>query len=1468
MAESVSGGRIIRAEEIQFRISDPGFYLDGRLTAMVEGGAYDFMGRKIFTVGFFRQNVGFGITSIDVEVNTSLQPIITITFKDLYGNAMFGKNVNTELTSQITEAIRVNDQNTNVKDFSVLFNWPPPKFLFTFKGFLGKQVSWILNLKKTSTSYQSDGSYDITCEFVPNQWGFMADLPFLFLLAVKGLKKNELPPEEFKKVKTIFDLIKIGKQVEIKTKETTKEFDVLLKQMTLLKANRIVEAVAISKVIKFDQVINGSVGNLTVKSTSKNGQTLNFTDIKINTPTDDSIKTIELIKQKTSSSAEELRRVNTYLLLNADIGAYTSANIKAVGGITFEKGQRLGVLNIEANIQQRLKLINDNILIIEDAIKERTYDSSKTQLRQITIGEVFKQLSMDAGYVLGRILQAGYSSYIKNQSKRDELSVRGSIHGRQFPLTIDKTPEKKEIPAIGLGIGVEEGELAFVDQFITAVSEGIAKDLLVNNQGGGISAENALTKRINNIEAIKGNPYSPFYRVIAENIIVRSAIIAYLTRSNDPNYPGDFATTVKIDRDSIEEVLKLAEADMENITTEMLSSMADDEFLKLKQFCIFWNRFISTDGLTYLKNTPEDFLTQNVAVINQKGDPVDTTGFDGALPDSLLNRQVVIEADANGRNPLIKTLGTIINEVFSPRNDTTNTNQDADKTDASNASFINLKSFQATSFYNNGIIWALPTFAKGEDVYVYTIFEGTDATKAQEVNNASSDSETRSEDLDVDNIILPNYTAAGLVPVDTYLDSENEVLPRVSNMNTRFNIGVLKYSSISNPSPKLFQGKFTNTFAADFDTECVYKQNALIVDPNSVITDPSIQLPATNIVYSAAIHVETNDEGIIFGPFYEVRGSNSGQNHRACIKQMCVTILNKMNKIEEERNQVISDVLGKATEQREGMYKQFNTIYHQWESLMYKDPVDSDDLTSSSVLDAEQISKDFTDKYSNHKSTSDGTSNIDLENIGSNSFIYDYPLNKTANIKVADSIINLDPLYHPNGNTTVLNIIQQICTKNNFMFIPIPGNGDFSNYLDILQPHVSEKVSLKNFFYVMFAATPEQRSTVDNSSKDTPRSISDRLIENLPSNAFEVKVGSVDNKIFEKISIDTQETKTTAESIVNLQRLVDKENQNKVVTTDCSMLPVLEGRSYKASFDMVGNAQVFPMQYFYLNSIPMFNGLYQILKVKHSIKPNDMTTTAEGVRMMFSFDSGEFGGIPPITLQTLEDLSTFVESTPPGEEAALIKRFNEQPENDSPQPLPNNSSAGPNTYREDLKGFVSDSWNKRLNSVLSKPERKKILEQLPVPNFVPPVPSGSILTSLFGPRNLGGTDMHPGIDIKKGLGSPIFAAASGTVIWIWTNKVSNSGYGNGMIIKHNDRFSTVYGHLSKVLVQKDSVVKAGQKIGEEGNTIDGDKLPKQVGVHLHFEIRDLSVSESERGKFGSVNPQQYIYKLKPKNSIT
>ncbi|MGB9734948.1 MAG: peptidoglycan DD-metalloendopeptidase family protein [bacterium] len=100
---------------------------------------------------------------------------------------------------------------------------------------------------------------------------------------------------------------------------------------------------------------------------------------------------------------------------------------------------------------------------------------------------------------------------------------------------------------------------------------------------------------------------------------------------------------------------------------------------------------------------------------------------------------------------------------------------------------------------------------------------------------------------------------------------------------------------------------------------------------------------------------------------------------------------------------------------------------------------------------------------------------------------------------------------------------------------------------------------------------------------------------------------------------------------------------------------------------------------------------------------------------------------------------------------------------------------------------------------------------------------------------------HDGIDIKAPAGTPICAAANGTVIY---SDDTIRGYGNMIIIKHKDGFVTVYAHNSVNLVKKNQEVKQGQIIAKVGDT------GYATTPHLHFEIRLHAIP---------VNPLNYLH---------
>ncbi len=98
---------------------------------------------------------------------------------------------------------------------------------------------------------------------------------------------------------------------------------------------------------------------------------------------------------------------------------------------------------------------------------------------------------------------------------------------------------------------------------------------------------------------------------------------------------------------------------------------------------------------------------------------------------------------------------------------------------------------------------------------------------------------------------------------------------------------------------------------------------------------------------------------------------------------------------------------------------------------------------------------------------------------------------------------------------------------------------------------------------------------------------------------------------------------------------------------------------------------------------------------------------------------------------------------------------------------------------------------------------------------------------------------NKGLDIGGAAGDPVLAAADGRVVYVGS---SLRGYGNLIILKHNNTYLTAYAHNQALLVKEDQTVRRGQKIAEMGNS-DADR------VKLHFEVR-------RQGK--PVDPAKYL----------
>ena len=120
--------------------------------------------------------------------------------------------------------------------------------------------------------------------------------------------------------------------------------------------------------------------------------------------------------------------------------------------------------------------------------------------------------------------------------------------------------------------------------------------------------------------------------------------------------------------------------------------------------------------------------------------------------------------------------------------------------------------------------------------------------------------------------------------------------------------------------------------------------------------------------------------------------------------------------------------------------------------------------------------------------------------------------------------------------------------------------------------------------------------------------------------------------------------------------------------------------------------------------------------------------------------------------------------------------------------------------------------------------------------------SGKLESGFGGRRNpFGGSsyEFHTGQDIDAPWGTPVIAAATGTVIFVgWQN-----GYGQLVVVDHGGGLTTRYGHLSQIEVTQGESVTRGELVGKVGST------GRSTGPHLHYEVR---INDEP------VNPLQYL----------
>lgn len=160
-----------------------------------------------------------------------------------------------------------------------------------------------------------------------------------------------------------------------------------------------------------------------------------------------------------------------------------------------------------------------------------------------------------------------------------------------------------------------------------------------------------------------------------------------------------------------------------------------------------------------------------------------------------------------------------------------------------------------------------------------------------------------------------------------------------------------------------------------------------------------------------------------------------------------------------------------------------------------------------------------------------------------------------------------------------------------------------------------------------------------------------------------------------------------------------------------------------------------------------------------------------------------------------------------------------------------------NQYKDKLDSLFEIKLNgKKLYFAIGQrftPEQRSFFLK---PGFYNPLEQ-AVLTSAFGKRISpisGKWKNHNGIDLASPYGSKVYSCRSGIVKKIVKNDYI---YGNYIEIKHNENITSLYAHLSEILIKENETISGGQLIGKVGTT------GLTTGPHLHFEIKENGKAE-------------------------
>lgn len=393
-------------------------------------------------------------------------------------------------------------------------------------------------------------------------------------------------------------------------------------------------------------------------------------------------------------------------------------------------------------------------------------------------------------------------------------------------------------------------------------------------------------------------------------------------------------------------------------------------------------------------------------------------------------------------------------------------------------------------------------------------------------------------------------------------------------------------------------------------------------------------------------------------------------------------------------------------------------------------------------------------------------------------------------------------------NVSLFTAISRLLSNNNFWFYPFQGFlTDTKGYDDLFRIDINQNITTKPLFIAMYVG-----GLSSNPSAPANSTISDDGIKKnkIPADfskggktlsAFLVKYTGIQNQIvFSNFEHSTESLKNTDEGLRIQSEVISNASNSLAIPKGQSLLNVYQKQSYTSTIKIpYGNMGIQPTQYYYLEFMPIFEGLYIIYNVSHNINSDTqrLETTFKGYRLKKD--------VNPIVTNEIVD---FIRN---------------------------------NFYTQTLEKVGIPS---RLTNLTS--QQIAIIEGKTTRNDKV---SGFKVTSTFLRKD---GRVHGAIDIGTPSGTDLkFSLPDTTFV---RTKEDKNGFGFYIVLRNiKEKKDFYFAHLSKyspyikTLKQEGSdIININQLLGNTGNSGAARTLSGQEGEelkeHLHFEVRDLGTT--------------------------